>query len=167
MAIEKLVHFPFCLVARVSVPLLHSSDELLCIAFDASQVIVRQLTPLRLNLTLQLVPLALDNVLVHVGLHVPMSNRCARRQLDTSSRCKFEVRYHAQHGVEFQIFCDDDFWSGRRFDPRLGASRLTRGVPIHCAQEMRRPSSRADGGDHHPALTDRGIALNARTAVRP
>jgi hypothetical protein len=103
MAIEKRVHFSFCLVARVSVPLLHPSDELLCIAFDASQVIVRQLTPLRFDLTLQLVPLALDDVLVHVGLHVPMSNRCARPQLDTRSRCKFEVRCYAEHSVELRF----------------------------------------------------------------
>jgi len=49
-------------IAGVAIALLQFSDELFCVALDLIQIVVGQLSPTMANITLQLMPLALDNV---------------------------------------------------------------------------------------------------------
>ena len=72
-ALPELVHGPLRFVARVAVTLLHNADELVLRPVKLLEVIVRELAPLNLRVTLQLLPLALNDVAVHV--HTPRAPR--------------------------------------------------------------------------------------------
>ena len=51
---------------------------------------------------------------------------------------RFELLDHGDYGVECSITRDGEFWSSRRFDPRLDPTRLVRDVAMQWAGEMRR-----------------------------
>jgi len=61
----KFLHLLLRSIARDSITLLHFADEILAVAFGLLQVIVRELSPFRLELAGKLFPLALDPVFVH------------------------------------------------------------------------------------------------------
>ena len=55
------------------------------------------------------------------------------------SRWRFELRDHGkEYGVEAQCFQNDEFFCGRRFDPRLDSSRTSRELAIAWAEEQRK-----------------------------
>src|SRR5438309_4964821 len=80
---ESLVLF-LGLVPRVPVALLEQAEQLLGLALDPVEVIVRELAPLLLGLPLHLPPLSLHDVLVHQALRAhavetPTSSQTAGR----------------------------------------------------------------------------------------
>jgi hypothetical protein len=51
----------------------------------------------------------------------------------------FELRDHGKvYGIECQIFKNEEFWAGDRFDPRLDASRPSHDLAIRWEQETPR-----------------------------
>src|SRR5262245_31982338 len=63
--LEEGVHLALDVFLRVPIALLDLATKLIEPAVDGHQVVVRELTPLRLDLALQLCPLAFECVLVH------------------------------------------------------------------------------------------------------
>ena len=61
----EVANFTFGVVLLPAVALLQSADKILMIAVGAAQIIVGEFAPLRFQRTLQLRPLALDDVLIH------------------------------------------------------------------------------------------------------
>jgi len=61
------------------------------------------------------------------------------------TRWLFELRDHADYGFEVQVYRNEEFLMGRRFDPRLDPSRPTRELAIQWATEMRREIESDDG----------------------
>jgi hypothetical protein len=55
-----------------------------------------------------------------------------------SRRFRFGLRDHGDYGVECEIERDGSFWSSRRFDPWLDASRPCSELAIQWANEMRK-----------------------------
>src|SRR5215472_602668 len=64
-ALGEALVLHFRLVARVAVPLLEQTENLLGSALDLVEVVVGELAPLLLDLALHLGPLAFQHVLVH------------------------------------------------------------------------------------------------------
>src|SRR5690554_4737807 len=62
---QELVEVALGLLAAVAVALLDTADELVVVAFGHRQVVVRELAPLLLDVALELLPVALQNVPVH------------------------------------------------------------------------------------------------------
>src|SRR5690606_5112221 len=78
-AVEPLVEAALRLVAAVTVALLDAPDELVVVALGHRQVVVGELAPLLLDVALELLPVALQDVPVHVVLPLEvMSGRSAR-----------------------------------------------------------------------------------------
>jgi hypothetical protein len=53
-------------------------------------------------------------------------------------RIRCELRDHGPYGIEAQFYRNEEFRYGRRFDPRLDASRPSRELAIQRAEEERR-----------------------------
>jgi hypothetical protein len=53
-------------------------------------------------------------------------------------RVRCELRDHGAYGIEAHFFRNEEFGYGRRFDPRLDASRPSRELAIQWAEEERR-----------------------------
>src|SRR3569833_1373031 len=64
--LEEFLHLFFGFVASGAVALLHESGQALGVAFDLEKLVIRELAPSGFGLADQLLPLALDCVLVHV-----------------------------------------------------------------------------------------------------
>jgi hypothetical protein len=68
MPLEEIVNLAPSPVAFVPVPLLHSADQLLSVAFHGGQVIVCQSAPLGFDFALELMPFSFDHVGIHCSL---------------------------------------------------------------------------------------------------
>jgi hypothetical protein len=66
MAVNEGVNFAFCVVARETVAFLDPADELFSVALNSFDIIIGQFTPARFRFAFDLMPLALQNVFVHV-----------------------------------------------------------------------------------------------------
>jgi hypothetical protein len=64
-----LLQLPFRFIFPDSIALLYLPGQLFTLAVDAVQIIVGQLSPLLLGLSLHLLPVALDTIPIHLSLH--------------------------------------------------------------------------------------------------
>src|SRR5689334_3935567 len=65
LAVVPVIHFLLRLVLRVAVALLQAAFELVLVAGDDVEIVVRQLTPLLLHLAFELLPVSFNTVPVH------------------------------------------------------------------------------------------------------
>src|SRR5687767_11447661 len=65
-ALLEVAHFALCALALPSIAFLKATGEVFGIALRHIDVVVRQIAPLGMHLTLQLVPLARNHVFVHL-----------------------------------------------------------------------------------------------------
>jgi len=65
MTSEKVIDLSFGLVTLVPVPFLNSADQFFSVTFGAIKVVVRQLSPLGLDLAFELPPFSLQDVFIH------------------------------------------------------------------------------------------------------
>src|SRR5688572_25378382 len=67
-ALLEVAHFALCALALPSIAFLKATGEVFGIALRHIDVVVRQIAPLGVDLTLQLMPLARNHVFVHLML---------------------------------------------------------------------------------------------------
>src|SRR5262245_823610 len=82
LVLEEIVHLTLGLFASHAVALLDLANELITLAFDDVEVVVRQLAPLLLHLAAILLPIALHLVAVHD--HPPLAEIWTRHSLRVS-----------------------------------------------------------------------------------
>src|SRR5688572_23203794 len=87
---QERIHFVFGLLLRIAVALLKDAHETLGAPFDAIDVVVGELSPLLFDRTLQLKPLALEDIGVHWSLPTdsPRKRQPRPRVSDVLSRTR-------------------------------------------------------------------------------
>lgn len=65
MTSEEVIDLSFCLVTLVTVAFLNSADQFFGVTLGAIKIVVRQLSPLRLDFTFELAPFPLQDVFIH------------------------------------------------------------------------------------------------------
>src|SRR5690349_17269114 len=60
-----IVHFLCRLIFRIAVPLLQAAFELILLAVDDIEIVIRELAPLLLDLALDLLPVTFDTIPIH------------------------------------------------------------------------------------------------------
>jgi hypothetical protein len=71
----ELLHLLFGFFLLDAVALLDTPDELVALAFDTGQIVIGQLAPLFLDLALELIPIALGRIPIHVGSFIHCGGR--------------------------------------------------------------------------------------------
>jgi hypothetical protein len=87
----KFAHLALGFIARDSISFLHSAQQLIALAFNAIQIVVREFSPLLLNLAAELLPLAFDSVPVHRFV-LTSSGSSAIQSADFRRRRPSEIR---------------------------------------------------------------------------
>ena len=65
MTSDEIIDLSPCLVTLVTVTFLNSADQLVSVTLGPIEIVVRQLSPLRLNFTFELAPFPLQDVFIH------------------------------------------------------------------------------------------------------
>lgn len=77
MTSDKVIDLSFGLVTLVPVAFLNSADQFFSVPLGALKIVVRQLSPLRLDFTFELPPFPLQDVFIHES--APFVKRVKRR----------------------------------------------------------------------------------------